>query len=381
MIEARELTKRYGDNTAVDRLSFTVRPGLVTGFLGPNGAGKSTTMRMILGLDTPTAGTVTVGGRRYDRLPAPLRAAGSLLDAKAVHGGRTVRHHLLGLARSNAIGRSRVDEVLEMTGIAQVADRRAKGLSLGMGQRLGIATALLGDPAVLVLDEPVNGLDTEGIRWIRELLKSRAEQGHTVFLSSHLMSEMELTADHLIVIGRGRLLADTDMRDFIETNSQGSTLVRTPDAERLRMRALLQDAGASVRLDARGGWRVTGLRPADIGEIARVHRLAVHELTPVFSSLEDVYTDMTRSSVEYRGGTSTDTDTDAGTDAVADEGWAPGGTSAGDQGGGPGPVPDDQGSAPGDTAAARSGAPASDTGTATAPDTATATDPAKEQVK
>ncbi len=303
MIEARELTKRYGDKTAVDHLSFTVQPGLVTGFLGPNGAGKSTTMRMVLGLDTPSSGSVTVGGRPYGRLPAPLRTVGSLLDAKSVHGGRTVRKHLLGLARSNAIGHRRVDEVLDLVGLTEVADQRAKGLSLGMGQRLGIAAALLGDPEVLILDEPVNGLDTEGIRWIRELLKSQAAQGRTVFLSSHLMSEMELTADHLIVIGRGRLLADTTMREFIETNSQGGTLLRTQDEEAGRMRTLLEAHGATVQLDARGAWQVTGLTPVEIGELARGHQLAVHELTPVFSSLEEVYTNMTQSSVEFRGGT------------------------------------------------------------------------------
>ncbi|GGV67828.1 multidrug ABC transporter ATP-binding protein [Streptomyces longisporoflavus] len=301
MIEARELTKRYGGRTAVDRLSFTVRPGRVTGFLGPNGAGKSTTMRMILGLDEPTGGAVTVNGLRYDRLAAPLREVGSLLDARAVHGGRTVRQHLLGLARSNKIAGGRVDEVLEAVGLTEVAGQRAKALSLGMGQRLGIAAALLGDPGVLILDEPVNGLDTEGIRWIRDLLTSLAADGRTVFLSSHLMSEMELTADHLIVIGRGRLLADTDMRDFIESNSRGVTLLRTPDSEAQRMRVFLDAAGASVRLDARGGWRVGGLSPTEIGELARTHGLAIHELTPVFSSLEEVYTDMTRASVEYRG--------------------------------------------------------------------------------
>jgi ABC-2 type transport system ATP-binding protein len=301
MIEARELTKKYGDKAAVDDLSFTVRPGLVTGFLGPNGAGKSTTLRMTLGLDAPTTGAVTVNGRRYDQLAAPLREVGSLLDARCVHGGRTVRRHLLGLARSNAIPARRVDEVLGMVGLEQAADQRAKGLSLGMGQRLGIATALLGDPGVLILDEPVNGLDTEGIRWIRDLLKSLAEDGRTVFLSSHLMSEMELTADRLIVIGRGRLLADTDMRDFIETNSQGATLLRMPDAEARQMRAVLESRGAGVRLDARGGWRVTGLAPAAIGELAREHGLAVHQLTPVFASLEEVYTAMTRTLEEHRG--------------------------------------------------------------------------------
>ncbi|WP_190137979.1 ATP-binding cassette domain-containing protein [Streptomyces longispororuber] len=301
MIEARELTKRYGGRTAVDRVTFTVRPGLVTGFLGPNGAGKSTTLRMILGLDTPSAGTVTVDGRRYDRLAAPLREVGSLLDARAVHGGRGVRCHLLGLARSHAIPRRRVDEVLELAGLDGVADRRAKGLSLGMGQRLGIAAALLGDPEVLILDEPVNGLDTDGIRWIRSLLGCQAAQGRTVFLSSHLMSEMELVADRLIVIGRGRLLADTGMREFIEANSQGVTRVRTAAAEAGRMRAALEGRGATVGPAPEGGWRVTGLGPAEIGELARAHHLAVHELTPVLSSLEEVYTAMTRSSVEYRG--------------------------------------------------------------------------------
>ncbi|MFJ6573818.1 ABC transporter ATP-binding protein [Streptomyces sp. NPDC091292] len=301
MIEATELTKRYGGTTAVDALTFTVRPGLVTGFLGPNGAGKSTTLRMALGLDTPSAGKVTVNGRPCRRLAAPLREVGSLLDGKALHPGRTVRMHLLGLARSNAIGRARVDEVLETVGLDQVADSRAKELSLGMGQRLGVAAALLGDPGVLILDEPVNGLDTEGIRWIRDLLKSLAAEGRTVFLSSHLMSEMELTADRLIVIGRGRLLADTDMRDFIETNSQGATLVRTPEGDAQRMRALLEARGARVELHARGGWRVTGIGSAPIGDLARDHRIAVHELTSVYSSLEEVYTAMTRSSVEYRG--------------------------------------------------------------------------------
>ncbi|MGW4026010.1 ATP-binding cassette domain-containing protein [Streptomyces sp. NPDC005009] len=306
MIEATELTKRYGAKTAVDAMSFTVRPGRVTGFLGPNGAGKSTTMRLILGLDAPTAGSVTVAGRPYDRLAAPLREVGALLDARAVHGGRTVRRHLLGLARSNAIPMRRVDEVLGIVGLDAVADRRAKGLSLGMAQRFGIAAALLGDPGVLILDEPVNGLDTEGIRWIRDLLKSLAAEGRTVFLSSHLMSELELTADRIVVIGRGRLLADTDMRDFIEANSPDSTLLRTPDGEFGPMRALLESRGAGILLDAHGGWRVTGLAAPAIGELAREHGLAVHELTPLRSSLEEIYTAMTREVVEYRGSTDTD---------------------------------------------------------------------------
>ncbi|MEV7844503.1 ATP-binding cassette domain-containing protein [Streptomyces cyaneofuscatus] len=299
MIEATELTKRYGERTAVDRLSFTVRPGRVTGFLGPNGAGKSTTMRLILGLDSASGGRVTVGGKSYRDLPVPLRAVGSLLDAKGVHGGRSAYHHLAGLAASNGIPRRRVDEVLDLVGLpAATARGRAKGFSLGMGQRLGIAAALIGDPEVLILDEPVNGLDTEGIRWIRELMKSLAAEGRTVFLSSHLMSEMELTADHLIVIGRGRLIADTTMRDFIETNSRAHTLVRTPQPEKLR--ALLEATGAQVRLDATGGWRVDGPDAATIGNLARDHGLALHELTSTHSSLEEVYTALSQSSVEYR---------------------------------------------------------------------------------
>ncbi|MFF8501816.1 ABC transporter ATP-binding protein [Streptomyces anulatus] len=299
MIEATELTKRYGGRTAVDRLSFTVRPGRVTGFLGPNGAGKSTTMRLILGLDSPSSGRVTVGGKAYADLPVPLRAVGSLLDAKGVHGGRSAYHHLAGLAASNGIPRRRVAEVLDLVGLPEeTARRRTKGFSLGMGQRLGIAAALIGDPEVLILDEPVNGLDTEGIRWIRGLMKSLAAEGRTVFLSSHLMSEMELTADHIVVIGQGRLIADTAMRDFIETNSRAHTLVRSPEPERLR--TLLEAAGAHVRLDARGGWRVDGPDAPAIGDLARDHGVAVHELTPAHSSLEEVYTTLSRSSVEYR---------------------------------------------------------------------------------
>ncbi|MEU0909617.1 ABC transporter ATP-binding protein [Streptomyces althioticus] len=299
MIEARNLTKRYAGRTAVDGLSFTARPGSVTGFLGPNGAGKSTTMRLALGLDAPTAGTVTVAGRHYGRLPAPLREVGALLDARAVHGGRTVRRHLLGLARSHGIPARRVDEVLDAVGLEAAADRRAAGLSLGMAQRLGIAAALIGDPGVLILDEPVNGLDAEGIRWIRTLLKSLASEGRTVFLSSHLMSELELTADRIIVIGRGRLLADTDMRDFIERHSPDSTLLRTPEPS--RMRALLEDHGAVVRPDPHGGLRVTGLATTAVGDLAREHGLALHELTPRRASLEDIYTAVTGDAVEYRG--------------------------------------------------------------------------------
>ncbi|MFD5316881.1 ATP-binding cassette domain-containing protein [Streptomyces sp. NPDC127098] len=299
MIEVFELTKRYGERTAVDGLTFVVRPGRVTGFLGPNGAGKSTTMRLMLGLDAPTSGTVRLGGRHYRELAAPLRVVGSLLDAKGVHGGRSAHAHLAGLAASNGIPRRRVDGVLAAVGLdPATARRRTRGFSLGMGQRLGIAAALLGDPEVLLLDEPVNGLDTEGIRWIRELMRSLAAEGRTVLLSSHLMSEMELTADHLIVIGRGRLLADTGMREFIESNSRAGTLVRAPEAERLR--DVLAAAGATVRLDARGGWLVEGLDAPAIGELAREHLLALHELTPRHSSLEDVYTAMAAPAAEYR---------------------------------------------------------------------------------
>ncbi len=301
MIEAHELTKRYGDGTAVDRLSFTVRPGRVTGFLGPNGAGKSTTMRLVLGLDAPTSGRVEVAGRPYRELATPLRVVGSLLDAGGVHGGRSAYQHLAGLAASNGIPRRRVDAVLGLVGLDPgTARRRVRGFSLGMGQRLGIAGALLGDPEVLILDEPVNGLDTEGIRWIRDLMRSLAAEGRTVFLSSHLMSEMELTADHLVVIGRGRLLADAPMREFLESHAGARTLVRAPEAERLR--ELLEDAGAVVRPDARGGWLVEGRDAAAVGELARANGLALHELTPSLSSLEEVYTAMAADATVHRTG-------------------------------------------------------------------------------
>jgi ABC-2 type transport system ATP-binding protein len=298
MIEVRNLTKRFGRTVAVDDLSFAVRPGRVTGFLGPNGSGKSTTMRAILGLALPTRGTALVNGRPYRVLPAPLREVGSMLDARAVHGGRTAHNHLLALARSNRIPERRVDQVLDTVGLADVAGRRAGRFSLGMSQRLGIGAALLGDPAVLMFDEPVNGLDTEGIRWIRDLMKRLAAEGRTVFLSSHLMSEMELTADHLIVIGRGRLIADTSVAEFIEANSQAVTLVRAPRAAELR--AVLEGRGAQVELDPKGGWRVVGPDTATVGELALRHGLAVHELLPLRSSLEDVYSRLTAESVEYR---------------------------------------------------------------------------------
>ncbi|WP_062210412.1 ATP-binding cassette domain-containing protein [Streptomyces sp. NBRC 109706] len=300
MIELNELTKRYGAGTAVDRLSCTVRPGRVTGFLGPNGAGKSTTMRLILGLDAPTSGSARIGGRAYRELPAPLCAVGSLLDARGVHGGRSARAHLAGLAAANRLPRRRVDEVLELVGLdPATAAKRTRGFSLGMGQRLGIASALLGDPEVLILDEPVNGLDTEGIRWIRDLLKSLAAEGRTVLLSSHLMSELELTAGHLIIIGRGRLLADTPMREFIDAHSRPATLVRGAEAERLR--EVLETAGARVSADARGGWLAEGPTAETIGELALANGLALAELTPHRSSLEEVYTAMATAATEYRG--------------------------------------------------------------------------------
>jgi ABC-2 type transport system ATP-binding protein len=298
MIEANGLSKRYGDRLAVDGLTFTVRPGVVTGFLGPNGAGKSTTMRMILGLDAPGSGRVTVNGRAYRELRAPLREVGALLDARAVHGGRTARDHLGWLARSNRIPGRRVEEVLGLVGLAGVAGRRVKGFSLGMSQRLGIAAALLGDPGVLVLDEPVNGLDTEGIAWVRGLLRRLAGEGRTVLVSSHLMSEMQLTADHLLVIGQGRLLADVAMEHFIRRNSRPSTLVRSPQWERLR--PLLAAGAARVEGDGQGRWRVVGLGPAAVGDVAARHRIELHELTPQHPSLEEVYLRLTGAGVDHR---------------------------------------------------------------------------------
>jgi len=298
MIQADQLTKRYRTKLAVEQLSFQVQPGHVTGFLGPNGAGKSTTMRLILGLDAPSGGSATVNGRAYRELPAPLREVGALLDTRAVHGGQTAQDHLLCLAHSNGISRRRVHEVLELAGLTQVADRRVRGFSLGMGQRLGIAAALLGDPGVLILDEPVNGLDTDGIRWIRDLLRGLAGEGRTVFVSSHLMSEMELTADHLIVIGLGRLLADTPMREFIERNSQAATLVRSPQWGRLR--TLLEGRGAHVHSGPQGSWRVSGPDAATIGAIAAAHQIQLHELAPRSSSLEEAYIQTTSRAVDHR---------------------------------------------------------------------------------
>ena len=297
MIELSGLTKRYGEKVAVDDLTFTVRPGVVTGFLGPNGAGKSTTMRMILGLDHPTAGDVRIDGRQYHELPDPLTYIGALLDAKAVHGGRTARSHLLWLAQSNGIPAHRVDTVLETVGLTAVARKKAKGFSLGMSQRLGIAAALLGDPRILMFDEPVNGLDPEGIHWIRGLMKSLAAEGRTVFVSSHLMSEMALTADHLIVIGQGRLLADTSMADFVADNAHARVRVRTPDRERLL--DALHRAGLTAQDAGDGVLEIEGDAAERIGELAAEHRIVLHELSVRRSSLEEAFMRLTAGAVEY----------------------------------------------------------------------------------
>ena len=296
VIEVDRLTKRFGPVTAVDGLTFSVRPGQVTGFLGPNGAGKTTTMRVILGLDAPTSGTALVGGRRYQDIIRPLHAVGSLLDATAVHGGRTARFHLLSVAQSNGIGRQRVTEVLELTGLEAVAGRRIREFSLGMKQRLGIAAALLADPPVLMLDEPVNGLDPEGIRWTRELFRSMATEGRTILVSSHLMSEMALTADHLIIIGRGRLLADTSTDRFVSA-ARRDVLVRSPRAGELS--GLLTAHGAAVRPEGDGGFAITGLDAPAIGDLAAVHGIAVHELVPRHASLEQAYLDLTSTSTDH----------------------------------------------------------------------------------
>jgi ABC-2 type transport system ATP-binding protein len=302
MIEARELTKRYGQTVAVDELSFDVRPGQVTGFLGPNGSGKSTTMRMIMGLDSPDAGRVMVNGRPYGELPWPLREVGALLDAKAFHPGRSAANHLVALAQTNDIPRSRVEEVLELVGMAKVAHRRAGTFSLGMGQRLGIAAALLGDPAILLFDEPVNGLDPDGILWVRNLLKSLAAEGRTVFVSSHLMSEMALTADHLVVIGRGRLIAETPIGDFVARSSKHFVRVRSPEGARLSW--ALAAAGATIDAEDDGALAVHGLAEADIGELAARQRLVLHELSPQSASLEEAFMELTADALEYEGKTS-----------------------------------------------------------------------------
>jgi ABC-2 type transport system ATP-binding protein len=313
MIEARGLTKRYESKVAVDDLSFTVRPGVVTGFLGPNGAGKTTTMRLILGLDYATSGTVTIGGQRYQRAPKPMHEVGALLDAKAVHGGRSARNHLLCLAQTNDIPPRRVNEVLGIVGLTDVARKRSKGFSLGMSQRLGIAAALLGDPDVLMFDEPVNGLDPEGILWIRNLMKSLAAEGRTVFVSSHLMSEMEHTADHVIVIGRGRLIADCSMAEFIARNSAQSVRVQTPEPDALA-RALTA-AGARVSPSSDGGLDVRGLTEVQVSEIAFANGIRLHHLALSRASLEQAFMELTNDSVEYRAGRPEDQPVRTGTEA------------------------------------------------------------------
>ncbi|BCY10725.1 ABC transporter ATP-binding protein [Actinoplanes sp. L3-i22] len=298
MIEARQLTKRYGDKTAVDGIDFTVRPGAVTGFLGPNGAGKSTTMRMIIGLDAPTSGTVTVNGRRYAEHTAPLHEVGALLEARSIHPGRSAFDHLMALAYTNGISRARVHEVIEQAGLQTVARKRAGAFSLGMGQRLGIAAALLGDPQTIMLDEPVNGLDPEGVLWIRNLLTGLAAEGRTVFVSSHLMSEMALVADHLVVVGRGRVLADTTVQELVLQAGGDAVVVATADPTELR-RVL---AGPGVEITGRPGSEqltVTGLPARTIGLKAAEHGLALFELTAKTVSLEEAFMDLTRESVEY----------------------------------------------------------------------------------
>jgi ABC-2 type transport system ATP-binding protein len=307
MIEVHDLTKRYGEKVAVDHLSFTVEPGRVTGFLGPNGAGKSTTMRLILGLDHPTSGTATINGRQYRDLPQPLHTVGALLEAKSVHPGRSARNHLLFLAQTQGLPSSRVDEVLGLVGLREVANKRTGGFSLGMGQRLGIAAALLGDPQVLLLDEPVNGLDPEGVLWIRNLMKQLAAEGRTILVSSHLMNEMAVTADHLIVIGRGKLITESTTEEVIARSTDKSVRVRTPDAERLA--GLITAAGGKATPgattpgeNATGNGAplltVTGMEAARVGEIAASASIVLHELTPV-ASLEDAYMELTSGSLEF----------------------------------------------------------------------------------
>ena len=297
MIEATELSKKYGDKRAVDGLSFVVRPGTVTGFLGPNGAGKSTTFRCILGLDRPTSGGVTVNGRAYHDIPAPLREVGALLEAQSVHPGRSARNHLLMLAATHHIPRSRVDEVLNLVGLHDVAGQRVGTFSLGMRQRLGVAAALLGDPQVLLLDEPVNGLDPEGIRWIRQLLRALAAEGRTIFVSSHLMSEMAQTAEHVIVIGRGRLIADAPMDDLVAAASGSHVLIRTPRRDEL-MPAVVAAGWTATVVDS-DGLEVVGASPADLGDLAFAHGIPVHELTSRSATLEEAYMRLTADELEY----------------------------------------------------------------------------------
>lgn len=297
MIEAKGLTKKYGAKTAVDGVTFTVQPGQVTGFLGPNGAGKSTTMRMIVGLDRPTAGSVTVNGKPYAAHHRPLAEVGALLDAKAVHTGRTARNHLLAMAATHGIPTRRVDEVIELTGLVPVATKRVGGFSLGMGQRLGIAAALLGDPRTLILDEPVNGLDPEGVLWVRNIAKYLASEGRTVFLSSHLMSEVALTADHVLVIGKGRILADAPVAEIVDGAERKLVRVRSPQATELA--ELLKSKNATVNDVEPGLIEVRGSDAAAVGELAASSKIVLHELTPVASTLEEAYMSLTADSVEY----------------------------------------------------------------------------------
>ena len=369
MIEARDLTKRYGEKLAVDHLSFTVEAGRVTGFLGPNGAGKSTTMRLILGLDHPQSGTATIDGRRYADLAQPLRTVGALLEARSMHPGRSAYNHLLFLAQTQGLPRSRVDQVLDLVGLGEVARKRTGGYSLGMGQRVGIAVALLGDPQVLMLDEPVNGLDPEGILWIRTLMKALAAEGRTVFVSSHLMDEMAVTADHLIVIGRGKLIADCSTQEFIERSSEKYVLVRSPDAARLADLVAAEGGKATIREQparddhareapareapaqdapagdepagdadgARAARRpapevdITGLDAPRIGEIAAANRIVLHELTPQLASLEEAYMELTADSSEFgTGRASASPQPAAASPGTPPGGGSPGGHSPGD---------------------------------------------------
>ncbi len=308
MITVENVTKRYGDKVAVDDLTFKVKPGIVTGFLGPNGAGKSTTMRLILGLDAPTSGTATIDGRAYRDLGAPLHEVGAMLEARAIHTGRSAYNHLLALAQTQGIGRGRVDEVIDMVGIQSVAKKRVGGFSLGMGQRLGVAAALLGDPSVLILDEPANGLDPEGILWIRTLLKRLAKEGRTVFLSSHLMAEMAQTADHLVVIGRGRLIADTSVEEFVQQASTGAA-VRVVSPQATALRDALAAKQARVDSIEREVLEVHGLTGQEIGEIALAEKIVLAELTPLQLSLEQAFMRLTGETVEYHAA-STDDETD-----------------------------------------------------------------------
>jgi len=298
VIEVRNLTKRFGDVVAVDDVSFDVVPGRVTGFLGPNGSGKSTTMRMIMGLDWPTSGRVTVNGRPYGEHRRPLFEVGALLDANAIHGGRTAYNHLLAIAQSNGIARDRVDRVIELVGLGSVAHKRAGGFSLGMSQRLGIAGAMLGDPGVMLFDEPVNGLDPEGIRWIRHLLRSFAAEGRTILVSSHLMSEIALTADHLVVIGRGRVITDASVEDVIKHSAQNFVRVRSPQVDELA--SIIAASGGGARPEADGALAVSALSIDAVGDLARDAGIALHELSPQLASLEEAFMELTHESVEYQ---------------------------------------------------------------------------------